>query len=198
MEISNKTDLMQTLNGEPKCKPQSQEITQHSTSNIQVYESKDEFLIKFNPQKQNEYIKHFDRCFIGKALRLTDVAGAYEAKTAIFWIKIQLLDLALFTGVKKPSDEQITMLCETILANYGFLKVTELMVFFSKFKAGQFERFFGNFDAMVITNSLATFVELSKNWKFEAYKREEMAKREKRHENTIPMPDYLTQKLKKL
>ena len=198
MEISNKTDLMQTLNGEPKCKPQSQEITQHSTSSGQVYESKDEFLIKFNPQKQNEYIKHFDRCFIGKALRLTDVAGAYEAKTAIFWIKIQLLDLALFTGVKKPSDEQITMLCETILANYGFLKVTELMVFFSKFKAGQFERFFGNFDAMVITNSLATFIELRKTWKFEAYQHQENEKREKRHENIVPMPDYLQQKIKKL
>lgn len=198
MEISNKTDLMQTLNGEPKCKPQSQEITQHSTSSVQVYESKDEFLIKFNPKKQNEYIKHFDRCFIGNALRLTDVAGAYEEKTAIFWIKIQLLDLALFTGVKKPSDEQITMLCETILANYGYLKVTELMVFFSKFKAGQFERFFGNFDAMVITTSLATFIELRKNWIFEAYQRQENEKREKRHENTIPMPDYLQQKIKKL
>ena len=198
MEISNKTDLMQTLNGEQKWKHQLQEITQHSTSSLQVYESKDEFLIKFNPQKQNEYIKHFDRCFIGKALRLTDVAGAYEAKTAIFWIKIQLLDLALFTGVKKPSDEQITMLCETILANYGFLKVTELMVFFSKFKAGQFERFFGTFDAMVITNSLATFIELRKNWKFEAYQHQENEKREKRHENTIPMPDYLKHKIKKL
>lgn len=198
MEISNKTDLMQTLNGEPKCKPQSQEITQHSTSSVQVYESKDEFLIKFNPKKQNEYIKHFDRCFIGNALRLTDVACAYEEKTAIFWIKIQLLDLALFTGVKKPSDEQITMLCETILANYGYLKVTELMVFFSKFKAGQFERFFGNFDAMVITTSLATFIELRKNWIFEAYQRQENEKREKRHENTIPMPDYLQQKIKKL
>lgn len=198
MEISNKTDLMQTLNGEPKCKPQSQEITQHSTSSVQVYESKDEFLIKFNPKKQNEYIKHFDRCFIGNALRLTDVADAYEEKTAIFWIKIQLLDLALFTGVKKPSDEQITMLCETILANYGYLKVTELMVFFSKFKAGQFERFFGNFDAMVITTSLATFIELRKNWIFEAYQRQENEKREKRHENTIPMPDYLQQKIKKL
>jgi hypothetical protein len=198
MEISNKTDLMQTLNGEPKCKPQSQEITQHSTSSVQVYESKDEFLIKFNPKKQNEYIKHFDRCFVGNALRLTDVACAYEEKTAIFWIKIQLLDLALFTGVKKPSDEQITMLCETILANYGYLKVTELMVFFSKFKAGQFERFFGNFDAMVITTSLATFIELRKNWIFEAYQRQENEKREKRHENTIPMPDYLQQKIKKL
>jgi hypothetical protein len=165
---------------------------------VQVYESKDEFLIKFNPKKQNEYIKHFDRCFIGNALRLTDVAGVYEEKTAIFWIKIQLLDLALFTGVKKPSDEQITMLCETILANYGYLKVTELMVFFSKFKAGQFERFFGNFDAMVITTSLATFIELRKNWKFEAYQRQENEKREKRHENTIPMPDYLQQKIKKL
>ena len=87
---------------------------------------------------------------------------------------------------------------KTILANYGYLKVTELMVFFSKFKAGQFERFFGNFDAMVITNSLATFIELRKNWKFEAYQHQENEKREKRHENTVPMPDYLTQKLKKL
>ena len=198
MEISNKTDLMQTLNGEPKCKPQSQEITQHSTSSVQVYESKDEFLIKFNPKKQNEYIKHFDRCFVGNALRLSEVAGAYKENTAILWLKIQLFDLAVFTGVKKPSDEQITMLCETILANYGYLKVTELMVFFSKFKAGQFERFFGNFDAMVITTSLATFIELRKNWIFEAYQRQENEKREKRHENSIPMPDYLQQKIKKL
>ena len=101
MEISKKTDLMQTLNGEQKLKPQLQGITQHSTSSVQVYESKDEFLIKFNPQKQNEYIKHFDRCFIGKALRLIEVAGAYEQKTAILWLKIQLFDLAVFTGVKK-------------------------------------------------------------------------------------------------
>ena len=72
------------------------------------------------------------------------------------------------------------------------------MVFFSKFKAGQFERFFGMFDAMVITNSLATFVELRKNWIFEAYQNQENEKREKRHENTVPMPDYLQQKLKKL
>ena len=90
---------------------------QSSTSSVQVYESKDEFLIKFNPQKQNEYIKHFDRCFIGKALRLSEVAGAYEQKTAILWLKIQLFDLTVFTGVEKPSDEQMKMLCETILAN---------------------------------------------------------------------------------
>ena len=37
---------------EAKCKPQSQEITQHSTSSVQVYESKDEFLIKFNPKNR--------------------------------------------------------------------------------------------------------------------------------------------------
>ena len=121
---------------------------QNCTNSVQVYESKDEFLIKFNPQKQNEYIKHFDRCFIGKALRLSDVAVAYEQKTAILWLKIQLFDLAVFTGVEKPSDEQITMLCETILADYGYLKVTELMVFFSKFKAGQFERLFFSFIAL--------------------------------------------------
>lgn len=198
MEISNKMDLMQTRNGEPKWKSQSQEITQHSTSSVQVYESKEEFLIKFNPQKQNEYIKHFDRCFIGNALRLTDVACVYEENTAILWLKIQLFDLAIFTGVKKPSNEQMKMLCETILANYGFLKVTEIMVFFSKFKAGQFERFFGTFDAMVITNSLVMFIELRKTWKFDAYQRQESEKREKRHEKTIPMPDYLQQKIKKL
>lgn len=126
------------------------------------------------------------------------MACVYEENTAILWLKIQLFDLAIFTGVKKPSNEQMKMLCETILANYGYLKVTELMVFFSKFKAGQFERFFGTFDAMVITNSLVMFIELRKTWKFDAYQRQESEKREKRHENTIPMPDYLQQKIKKL
>ena len=96
MEISNKTDLMQTLNGEPKWKPQSQEITQHSTSSVQVYESKDEFLIKFNPQKQNEYIKHFDRCFIGNALRLDRCGGRIRRKNSYILDKDTILDLALY------------------------------------------------------------------------------------------------------
>lgn len=161
-------------------------------------ETKDNFLLKFNPKKQNEYIKHFDRCFIGNALRLNEVSTIYEEKTTIFWLKIQLLDIALFTGVNKPNDEQITMLCETILSNYGYLKVTELMVFFSKFKAGQFERFFGSFDGMVITESLVTFIKLRKTWRFEAYQHEENEKRAKRHENTVPMPEYLQKQIKKL
>ena len=54
--------------------------------------------------------------------------------------------------------------------------------------------FFGTFDAMVITNSLVMFIGLRKTWKFEAYQHQENEKREKRHENTIPMPDYLQQK----
>ena len=72
------------------------------------------------------------------------------------------------------------------------------MVFFSKFKAGQFERFFGTFDAMVITNSLVMFIEKRRTWTFEAYQHQESEKREKRHEGTVPMPEYLQQKLKKL
>ena len=74
------------------------------------------------------------------------------------------------------------------------------MVFFSKFKAGQFERFFGTFDAMVITNSLVMFIERRRTWKFEAYQHQENEK-EKRKKGTriqVPMPDYLQQKIKKL
>lgn len=46
-----------------------------------------------------------------------------------------------------------------ILHNYPQLRATDLMLFFSRFKAGYYGRFYGTFDPMVVSDALNQFAE---------------------------------------
>ena len=141
-----------------------------------------EFLTKFNPARQVEFVqKHFDRCFTGDAPSLTRVRGTYGQGTAEAWLTVQLADLAIFSGIKeKPEAQQIAEIAKIIMSNYQFLKVTEIMVFMNRFKAGKIDingrkaQFYGQFDGLIITAAMSEFVK---------YRREVIEKIEKNQRN---------------
>jgi hypothetical protein len=54
---------------------------------------------------------------------------------------------------------QIKELALMIANEYWWMKVSELMLFFYRFKAGMYGKFYGAVDPMVITSSLIQFVE---------------------------------------
>ncbi|MDR3706594.1 MAG: hypothetical protein P4L28_11905 [Paludibacteraceae bacterium] len=154
------------------------------------------FLQTFNPSLQAPYItQSLARCFIGSAPSLARVQATYGFGTTITWLSAQLVDLALFSGIKeKPNLEQITAIAETILVSYSHLKVTELMVFFQKFKAGEYGRFYGVIDGLVITDALNNFLPYRKQMidRFEKEKadREQAEKRERSDQNTLTHEEY--------
>lgn len=90
---------------------------------------------------------------------LRTIGDAYGDNKCVAWIYAQVAQVALMTGVKK--DESLTMqvsvAAESIASNYGYLKVTDLMLFFSLFKSGMFGKFYGTFDVLVLTSSLSDF-----------------------------------------
>lgn len=132
---------------------------------IKRYETPEKFLTLFNPDNQSKYyMNDLKRCFVGSAPSLTRVKVAFDIEVAKNWLIAQLIDLCLFTGIKeKPEIRQIESITDTIICNYGFLKVTELMVFFQRFKAGKHGVFYGAIDGIVITKAIKEFLVYRKN-----------------------------------
>lgn len=122
------------------------------------YGNESEFLTLFNPSKQNEYCRRLERCFTGGAPSLNLLEIAYSPAVAESWIECQLKDLSEFSGCKeKLTVQQIEQIGQTICLHFGDFKVTELMIFFQRFKAGQYGKFYGAVDGLVVTEALQEF-----------------------------------------
>lgn len=126
----------------------------------QRYGTESDFLVTFNPAKQAEYARNMVRCFTGLAPDLNTLRVAYGDVVCEAWVECQLKDLSEYAGCKdKLSIEQIEQIAKTICLEFGNLKVTELMVFFQRFKGGNYGKFYGAVDGLVITEALQIFRE---------------------------------------
>ena len=95
-----------------------------------------------------------------KAATLTDLNIAFEENAAAMWLIPQLADLSEFCGCKtKISNEQIESLARLLAVEYGYITVPEFMLFFHRFKKGEYGQFYGNVDPMIVTSSFCSFIE---------------------------------------
>lgn len=98
---------------------------------------------------------------MGKAPTLACVGNAFAYGTALSWIGIQLWDLAEFSGCRsKMTEQQIEELSQLVCSEYGYLKLTELMDFFRRFKSGEFGKFYGAVDPIVISCALREYCDI--------------------------------------
>jgi hypothetical protein len=138
---------------------------------------------------------------MGEAPSLSRISGTFGEPTAEIWLEIQINDLAFFSGVKKAEDseyiKQVEMLAKTILSAFGYLKATELMVFFQKFKSGEYGKFYGIFDNLVVTDALRKFLEYRRAKIDEIQKKEQKAKRDEWAKNAITSEQWERMKAEK-
>lgn len=156
------------------------------------YGSIEDFLLTFSPDKQMTYCAYEDKCFFGTSPTLGKLNNAYGKNAASAWLVPQLVSLSEYCGCKdKLTDMQLRELAMIIATKYGYLKVTELMLFFYWLKSGIYGRFYGVIDPMVITTSLLSFIavrsEIKTRKEQEEYERrmEESAKRAITHEEYL-------------
>ncbi len=110
---------------------------------------------------QCQYSKYLERVFMGNAPAIFTVKDAYGVNIAESWIESQIYDLSEFSGSKdKLSTAQIEQVAQVIIAEFGYMKTTELMYFFMLFKSGRFGKFYGAVDGLVITIALRDFCEI--------------------------------------
>jgi len=126
---------------------------------ISKYETPIRFISLINPSRQIDMTLDKSKAYLGKAPSLTTVTQAFGFGTSKSWMATQLNDLAEFSGCKeKLNIDQIDELAKLICTEYSYLKVTEFMDFFRKFKLGDYGKFYGAVDPMVITCALKEFM----------------------------------------
>ncbi len=112
----------------------------------------------FNADRETEYAMQPVRCVTGNAPTLQEVDDRFGRNAASEWIVPLLADLSIFTGAKNLGARQQKQLASIIAAEQRGLKVTEVMLFFYRFKTGRYGRFYGAVDPMVVTTALQDFL----------------------------------------
>lgn len=125
-----------------------------------LYGTAEQFLSVFNPALQLTVARHVERAYRGTAPQLATVSAGYGEAVSLVWLCIQIENVNVFAGVKeKMPVEREKELAGLILAEYDYLKVTELLLFFHRLKCGRYGRFYGAVDALFIASSLLTFLD---------------------------------------
>ena len=133
-------------------------LTSDSTTLVTNYGNLVNFMTTFNPDAQYEIQQDKEDCYFGRYPTLARLNKEYCNTASVQWLNIQIYNLNEYCGCKdKMTQQQILDCARTISGMYYFLKVSELMLFFFRFKAGFYGKFFGSVDPMVITTALSQF-----------------------------------------
>lgn len=172
----------------------SHALRQRSRDIIAAYGQREQFLASFNPDVQRAVASDAALCYFGDIPTLSQINEAYGRHTASMWLVPQLYDLSEYCGCRdKLQGNPLEQCADIIASEYHYLKVTELMLFFHRFKAGRYGRFYGAVDPLVITTALREFI----RERADAYVRRDAAELQQRCEvyrrEAIPYNEYLKQ-----
>lgn len=90
-------------------------------------------------------------------LAMLDLAFGEDSSSD--WLTVAITDLNIFCGSKSMTDDQIADLADFIACEYKDVKFSMMQLFFYRFKRGDFGKFYGKVDPMVITCALKDFVD---------------------------------------
>ena len=98
-----------------------------------------------------------ERCFSAKTYTLTQLRLNCDGLQNS-WLSAQITYLNSISGATQMTEMQMMMLVSNISQTYGYLKITELMVFFFQLAGGKFGKFYGAIDPMQIMVDLNEFM----------------------------------------
>lgn len=135
-------------------------MQQSSSANcLQATDEAKAFMMRYTPDAQRQMCVDEKDCYFGHYPTLAEVNATYGLNVSQAWLIPQIVNLATFCGCREKLDKQQQKDLAFVLATqYYYLKISEFMLFFHRFKAGHYGRFYGNIDPLVITTSLITFI----------------------------------------
>ena len=156
----------------------------------ETYGDRGKFLSTFNPSTQLIAAKNTDRAFFGNAPSLGLLKKAYGDNMPVMFLLPQIYDLCEFTSAKKMSIEQATCLSEIIANEYGYLKASELLLFFYRMKAGHYGKFYGSVDPMAVMVALGEFMKEREQAYSKRSSEERQRERDEMSKNAITLEEY--------
>lgn len=100
-------------------------------------------------------------------------------------------DFADYCNFNEPvTTEQFQSIAQLIMQKWGNIKATELMVFMSHLKSGQYGAFYGKFDPLRFMAYLRQFVKWRNDKSAEYFQSDEQERRKKEMQGAISIEEY--------
>lgn len=117
-------------------------------------------LEQYNPECIFRRQMTADECFLGEYPTLGQLRAQYDSRFPCAWLMAHLYDLSEYCGCKDKLEGRALQQCASVIAvEFYYLKVSEMMLFFHRFKAGRYGQFYGSIDPLVIVKSLYVFLQ---------------------------------------
>ena len=177
---------------------QGQQPSVMFSGGLKPVEELDRVLLAYTPDKQDAICKNEPDCFFGDHPTLATLNRDYDADAGVAWLIPQITDCVMFTNNRGILDDnQTEALARLIASEYYYLKVSELMFFFRRFKLGRYKQIYGNFSPMAITLSVREFLIERNDAYFKHVSKLEEEKRNKDAGKGISYQEYLSLKKKR-
>lgn len=144
------SEVLDGHSGRQQSSPPSPQLRQRAQTLVTTYSTPAALSRQYSPARQQRCAANAYKAVTCAAPRLQDVATAW-ANGAELWLMVHLYELGEFAGVReKMTSDQVRQTAAIIAGEFYFLKLTELMLFFQRVKAGSFGRFYGTVDPMEV------------------------------------------------
>ena len=164
---------------------------------VSKYGERESFLITFNPDYQRTICDNAVECFFGDYPTLATIKAGYGQNMPTMWLIPQLLDLSEYCACRDKLEGKPLEGCAYVISTeYYYLKISELMLFFHRFKSGRYGRFYGSVDPLVITTTIRDFIR-ERNIEIARHEQEERERREQEYRAAHPpvsREEYLIRK----
>ena len=158
-QIIRTTDTLPTTKWSESHSTLSKNLRLRGEIVVKRFGNTEAFKAKVNPDTQVSFGKNSFAAVMGDYPTLKDLDIAYGTDFSAEWMIPHLFSITIYTGAKNLTGIQLKELARVISAEYCYLKVTELLLFFYRFKSGHYEKFYGSVDPMVITCALREFMQ---------------------------------------
>lgn len=123
-----------------------------------------DLMTDYNPSAQLTFARNPTLAVFGSLPELSVLRRVYGDNAPVMWLIPQLKNLSEYCGVKEKMTTEMLMSCAQVIAtDYYYLKISELMYFFHRFKGGHYGEFYGAVDPLRITSALSVFVSRERN-----------------------------------
>lgn len=118
-----------------------------------------DLLSKATPDRQAYFAHNLKATYLGDYPAMGYIAKTAGTQCVVQWLMAALTNLSMFSGAKNLDVGQLRETAIILIAEYPYLRITEFMLFFHRFKAGRYGKFYGNVDPLTITSSIRDFIQ---------------------------------------
>lgn len=110
----------------------------------------------FSPVHWSYAINNIEKAYLAECPTIFDYTEKFGIEYASMWIRSQVMALyGSSSNREKGVADGIKLFCDSFTAQVKGFKLSEMMIFFARYKAGKYDNSFSSFDARRIGNAFS-------------------------------------------